>query len=205
MAQDPIKIELDRLLLCEGKTTRLVLGPLCRHFEIQGFQPFDFGSKDNFGNFLEDIKVLPGFAGVKAIAVVRDAEDDANAAFASVRNSLLEANLPVPEKAGGIAPESPHVGVFLVPDNTSPGMIETLCMLSVGADPAFSCVEKFFACVSERATAHPTNLHKAHAQAFLATRPKVEYHVGRAADDGVWDFNHAAFAPLVQFLRQLND
>src|SRR5690349_952034 len=107
MAQDPIKIDSDRLLLCEGKTTRLVLGPLCRHFEIQGFQPLDFKGKDNFRDFLEDIKLLPGFTGVKAIAIVRDAENDANAAFASVRNSLIQAELPTPEQAGGIAAESP--------------------------------------------------------------------------------------------------
>lgn len=204
MGKDPIKIDSDRLLLCEGKTTGLVLGPLGRHFEIQGFQPFDFGSKDNFGNFLEDLKVLPGFeTRVRTLAIVRDAEDDAVGAFASVRTSLLASNLPAPEAGGKIAIGPLRVGVFIVPDNASPGMIETLCMQSVEDDPAFGCVVSLFECVLRQTGELPTNLHKARAQAFLATRTKVDYHVGRAADEGVWNFKHQVFAPLVEFLKTL--
>lgn len=175
---DPIKIDSDRLLLCEGKTTLLVLGPLCRSFEIQGFQPINFGSKDDFRSFLEDIKVLPGFADrVRSIAVVRDAETDPDATFRSARDSLLAAGLPAPEAPGSLTVNQPRVGLFLVPDNASPGMIETLCMRSIASDPAVECVEQFFACIETRLRDGPSNMHKAQAQAFLATRPQLDYHV----------------------------
>ena len=204
MSQDPVKISSDRLLLCEGKTTLLVLGPFCRKLDIQGFQPLDFGSKDNFGNFLKDVAILPGFAAqVHTIAIVRDAENDAAAAFASVRQSLADVGLPMPNTPGEVAGDGRRVGVFIVPDNTASGMIETLCMRSVASDPAFSCIDQFFECVVQRVDVHPTNMHKARAQAFLATRQNVDYHVGRAADAGIWNFEHEAFAPLEQFLRKL--
>jgi uncharacterized protein DUF3226 len=203
-AGDPIKIDSDRLLLCEGKTTLLVLGPLCRHFGIQGFQFFDFGSKDNFRNFLRDIRILPGFAArVHTVGVVRDGESDANAAFESVRAALAEAAFPVPDAPGAIVHNELQVGVFIVPDNENSGMVETLCMRSVEADPAFGCVDDFFECVNSRVGAVPANMHKARAQTFLATRREVDYHVGRAADNGVWNFEHEAFAKLTGFLKQL--
>lgn len=204
MPQDPINIGSDRLLLCEGKTTLLVLGPFCRKLGIQGFQPLDFGSKDNFGNFIQDVTILPGFESqVHTVAVVRDAEDDAMAAFASVRQALLAAHLPTPHAPGEIAQDGRRVGVFIMPDNETPGMIETLCMSSVDSDPAFPCIQQFFDCVVDHMGEPPANMHKARAQAFLATRHDVDYHVGRAADAGVWNFNHVAFAPLENFLRRL--
>ncbi|HKP05120.1 MAG TPA: DUF3226 domain-containing protein [Chthoniobacterales bacterium] len=204
MSQDPINISSERLLLCEGKTTLLVLGPFCRKMDIQGFQPLDFGSKDNFGNFLKDVTILPGFeAQVHTLAVVRDAEHDAAAAFASVRHALIEVGLPAPNAPGEVAGDDRRVGVFIVPDNADSGMIETLCLRSVASDPAFSCLDEFFECVFQRVGMPPSNMHKARAQAFLATRQKVDYHVGRAADAGVWNFEHEAFAPLEKFLRGL--
>lgn len=204
MSRDPVNIGSDRLLLCEGKTTLLVLGPFCRKREIQGFQPLDFGSKDNFGNFLKDVAILPGFAAqVHTIAVVRDAEHDAMAAFASVRQALIDAHLPAPHAPGEIAEDGRRVGVFIMPDNETPGMIETLCMRSVASDPAFPCIEEFFECVARQTGAPPSNMHKARAQAFLATRHDIDYHVGRAADAGVWNFEHESFGSLENFLRRL--
>ncbi len=206
--QDPQKIDRERLLLCEGKATRLVLGPLLRCFKIQGFQPFDFGGKDDLKSFLADLKVLPGFSTrVRTIAIVRDAEELAAGALRNVQDALRANGLPVPEQAGstGIISGPPRVGVFLMPDNQTEGMLETLCMRSVSDDPASACVEEFFRCVNERVPNPPRHLqiHKARAQAFLATRETVECHVGRAADDGVWNFHHAAFAPLTGFLRAM--
>jgi len=201
---DPIKIDSDRLLLCEGKATLLVLGPLCRHFEIRGFQPIDFGSKDNFRKFMEDVTLLPGFASrVQTVGIVRDAETSSAAAFTAVREALAALSIPAPSAPGEIVAGPPRVGVFILPDNTGDGMIETLCVRSVEEDPAFACLNIFFECVRERLGSLPSNIHKARAQAFLATRREVEYHVGRAADRGVWNFRHDVFEPLVTFLRGL--
>ena len=171
MPSDPVRIDSDRLLLCEGKTIVLVLGPCCRQFEIQGFQPLDFGSKDNFHNFLRDVSLLPGFAQrVKTIAIVRDAENNAGGAFANSREALVQVGLPAPSTPGQIVNGPPRVGVFVLPDNKADGMIETLCVRSIDNDPAFECLDIFFKCVKERVGSLPSNLHKARAQAFLTTR-----------------------------------
>src|SRR5438874_433342 len=125
MARDPVKIGSSRLLLCEGKSTLLIIGPLGRKYEIQGFQPFDFGSKDNFGNFLRDVTLLPGFVDqVHTLAIVRDAEKDVGGAFMSVCDALRALKLPTPTVPGDIVSDGVRVGVFILPDNTESGMIE---------------------------------------------------------------------------------
>jgi hypothetical protein len=203
---DPVGIDSERLLLCEGKATLLVLGPLLRHFEILGFQLFDFGGTSNLKRFLSALRKLPRFDTlVRTVAIVRDAEQSASQALAQVQNALRTNQLPVPEVAGtsGIAKGFLSAGVFLLPDNERPGMLETLCMDSVDADPASQCVEQFFDCVKRRVEFPPRNIHKARAQAFLASREIVDYQVGWAADNGVWNFNHPCFAPLAEFLRAM--
>jgi hypothetical protein len=129
----------------------------------------------------------------------------AYAAFAAVSEALTSTGLPSPVSPAEISTGGLRVGVFIVPDNVSVGMIETLCMRSVDADPAFPCVDQFFSCVDECSGRRPLNIDKARAQAFLATQARIDYHVGRAADDGVWNFEHAAFEPLVRFLRELGE
>ena len=206
---DPTEIENEHLLLCEGKATKLVLGPFVRHHAILGFQPLDFGGNNDFASFIADVKFLPAFASqVRSIAIVPDAEEHVSGALRQVQNVLRMNGLPVPEQAGvaGITSGILRVGVFLMPDNETEGMLETLCMQSVQDEPAFACVEEFFRCVKERVATPPRHLqiHKARAQAYLATRETIEYHVGRAVDNGAWNFNHAAFAPLAEFLRALS-
>ena len=147
---------------------------------------------------------MPGYDHpVRGLAIVLDAETDAAATFQGVRDALIAANLPTPETAGGIAPGTLRLGVFLVPDNQSPGKIETLCLNSVQNDPAWPCLDIFFNCIRDRGGHWPENMDKARAQAFLATRPKPALPVGLAALEGYWDFTSAAFAPLTAFLRQV--
>jgi hypothetical protein len=64
----------------------------------------------------------------------------------------------------------------MLPNGKQPGMIETLCVESVRADPAFECVEAFFRCVETKGIALPSGpiAAKSYAQAFLATRPEVQ-------------------------------
>lgn len=211
-ASDPLQIQRDLLLIHEGIAADLhVLGELVRRSEIQGFQFFPMKGQGNMRPFLKALSASPHFRAsvpgfehsVRALAIVLDAEKDAVATFQRVRDALVAADLPTPDKAGGVVEGALRVGVFLVPDNMSSGKIETLCLRSVEGDPAWVCLEVFFGCVRERGGAVPENLDKAHAQAFLATRAQPDLPVGLAALEGYWDFAHPAFEPLVTFLRQV--
>lgn len=207
--RDPLQIGSDLLLLHEGTADLKVLGALMRHGGIEGYQPIEVGGHSKLRALLKALVLTPHFKNpipnfghpVRAVAVVLDSETDAGATFQSVRDALVAAGLPVPGTAGEIAPGPLKVGVFLVPDNRSPGKIETLCLESVRDDPAWSCLDVFFSCVRECGGVLPKNIDKARAQAFLSTRANPALPVGLAAEEGYWRFENAAFQNLAAFLR----
>jgi len=207
--RDPLQIGSDLLLLHEGTTDLKVIGKLMRNFRIEGYQPIEVGGQSRLRALLKALVLAPHFKNpipgignpVRAMAVVLDAEADANSTFRSICDSLAAADLPAPEKAGSISQHPLKVGVFLVPDNRSPGKIEDLCLESVCKDPVWACLDPFFKCVSERGAQLPENMAKARAQAFLATRKNPALPVGLAADEGYWQFEHEGFKNLAAFLQ----
>lgn len=114
--------------------------------------------------------------------------------------------------AAGLTPQRNlpiRTSIFILPDDTNPGIIETLCMEAVKAEPtltdAHRCVEEFFACLtrSQIALPAPPTLAKHHAQAYLATRSQAQMFPGLAAYRGYWPWDAPAFQPLISFLRTL--
>jgi hypothetical protein len=150
------------------------------------------------------LATTPDFARlVTSVGVVRDAENDAVAALQSVTDALTAAGL-TPARTPPI-----RTSVFILPDNKSPGTIETLCMEAVKSEPtlanAYGCVEEFFACLGRNQVALPSDpiLAKNRAQAYLATRQEVQMFPGIAAYRDYWPWANAVFQPLIQFLRAL--
>jgi hypothetical protein len=213
-ASDPREIGSDLLLVHEGTGDLNVLGALMRHAAVEGFQPFELEGPDSkkLRKFFKALAMSPHFRNpvpgyghpVRGLAVILDADANATATFQRVRDALAAANLPTPAAPGEVLDGAPRIGVFLVPDNAAPGKIETLCLRSVESDPAWGCLETFFQCVTQKGGKLPANMDKARAQAFLSTRPNPALPVGLAADEGYWNFDHAAFAPLIAFLRDVS-
>jgi len=209
--KDPIQIGSDLLLLHEGPADGKVIGELMRQAGIQGYQTIEVGGNSKLRALLKALVLSPHFKNpvpgvghpVRGLAIVMDAETDMAATFQSICGSLGNAGLSIPANAGEVVEGSPKIGVFLVPDNQSPGKIETLCLASVCNDPAWQCLDVFFSCVKERGGVLPVNMDKARAQAFLATRANPALPVGLAAEEGYWKFDNVAFDPLKAFLQSI--
>jgi hypothetical protein len=82
-------------------------------------------------------------------------------------------------------------------------MLEDLCLASVGAHPAFPCVDDYFQCVFRTGGRLPNNLGKARVHAWLASEAIPDKHLGEAAQADYWPWTSPAFAPLIVFLRML--
>ncbi|HWE95497.1 MAG TPA: DUF3226 domain-containing protein [Tepidisphaeraceae bacterium] len=101
------------------------------------------------------------------------------------------------------------VSYFILPDNASPGMIETLCINAVRAHPPLAavnqCLDGYFNCLPGAGAdfSDPMRSAKNWAQAYLATRPDAQMFPGIAAYRGYWPWESAAFEPLKAFLRGL--
>jgi hypothetical protein len=102
-----------------------------------------------------------------------DAEDEPAGTCRSVIDNFAKAGLAASANAREFSQGTPRVGYFVMPDESSPGMIETLCLRSVEDDPALACVDAYFLCLESKRISHPRNMNKARTQAFLASRDRA--------------------------------
>ena len=118
----------DRVLLVEGQDDEHVVRHLC--LRSQPIPPFHIENKLNVDNLLDSIKQEVRVPGRNAVGILVDANDDLNARWSAVANRLREGNIEVPrtpEPTGTLIEGTgriPRVGIWLMPDNTSPGELE---------------------------------------------------------------------------------
>lgn len=198
-------INKPKLLLGEGKDEVRFLNALLGELRITDIQVVDYGGKTLLKDYLEVLAKTPnsGFAGLVSLAITRDADTDAAGAFASACAALANAGLAVPSAHGQFAGANPQVGVWILPDGITPGMLEDLCMASVQTDLALPCVDEYFRCVGQRAGRQPNNIAKARLHVWLASQAEPDKRLGEAAEKGYWPWDAAAFQPLIRFLQSL--
>jgi hypothetical protein len=101
--------------------------------------------------------------------------------------------------------QNPQVAVMILPDHSTPGMLEDLCLRAVSEDPAMHCVENYFDCLQVQGLQAPNARAKAHVQTFLASRDSPGLRLGEAAEAGYWPWGHEVFSPVKEFLSRLFD
>ena len=181
------KVELtaDRLLLVEGKDEVNLLGKLiknCLKDDGQDIQILDVGSKDNFKPNLMGIKVAAqARPTLRSVGIIRDADCNAESSFISVYNSLRAVGYEPPAAHAEFSDATPSIGVFIVPDGSQPGAIETLCRRSVEGKAATECVDEYLECLKTRKGLRLKNEDKSFAHAYLAATKDPVARVGEGA------------------------
>jgi hypothetical protein len=200
----PRQIIEAKQLVVEGRDTEAFFAAFLNHIGITGVQIQDFGGIAELPVFLELLCNTPGFrAQVTSLGIVRDAETNAKAAFQSICGALDGAGLPVPARPLVPVGHSPRVGILILPDATTPGMLETVLLRAVADDPAMECVDQYFRCVEQQTGSRPGNMPKAQLQAFLASRPRPGLLTGYAARAGYLCLDSSAYGHVRQFLQAL--
>jgi len=203
---EPEKIDHKKLLLAEGRDAELFLVWAGRHFRPEmDFQVMDFGGIKELTNFLKLLANDESYDNVETIVVARDAETDAEAAIKSVKNSMNEAKIPVPEKPFEYTQESSLKTAFMIfpgPEYTS-GRLEDLCLLTVENDPLLECVDDYLECAKAKGEQLP-RIHKSKLHCFLAG--KKDYAglpIGLASRKKAWDFDHPSLEPFKRIIREM--
>lgn len=115
----------DRVLLVEGTDDEHVVRHLRdRHQEMP---EFCIRGKGGIEALLEDIGLEILDPRRKAVGILVDANDDLDARWSAVANRLRAENIEVPsspERTGTIIDSIPRAGIWLMPNNTSPGELE---------------------------------------------------------------------------------
>lgn len=198
-----IVIQEAKVIAVEGKEEVEFFSAMMVYLGLTGIQVLDYGGKDQLRPFLKALKATTGFARVASLGVVRDANANAANAFQSVRDALQDAGLPIPTQMLVATGASPQVTVMILPDGTSSGMLEDLCLASVARNPAMTCVEQYFQCVQMQIGSLPSNMSKAKVHIFLASKPDPDLRLGEAAQAGYWPWDDPAFDHVKQFLSSL--
>lgn len=120
----PLRITSDRLLLVEGPDDRNLFKKLLRsRLGDTGstVQVVTAGGASAFKDQIVALRMEAERAGknLRAIGIVRDADQNPTGAWQSVRDAVSAANLQPPERPAEFSDASPRVGIFIVPDSKS--------------------------------------------------------------------------------------
>ncbi len=201
----PRVIQSPKQLLVEGRDAEAFFHPFLESMGVSGVQIQNYGGIDELAPFLKQFVLSPQYRHlpVVSIGIIRDAERNPQDAFRSVCSALRGAGLPVPSKPLALAAGLPQTCVYILPDEESQGMIETLLLRAVSDDPAFECVDEYLECVVQATGVEPRPRDKARFLTFLASRPNIKPLTGYAARAGYLNFSSPAYDRLKEFIRSL--
>ncbi len=199
-------ITAKKLILAEGRDAELFLVWAGRHFRPEkDFQVMDFGGINELTNFLKLLVNDESYDNVETIVVARDAETDAKAATDSIRHSMEQAKMPVPEKPFEYIRNATVKTAFMIfpgPEHKK-GRLEDLCLSTIENDPLLKCVDDYLECAKAKGE-QLTRMHKSKLHCFLAG--KKDYAglpIGRASHKKAWDFDHSALEPFKRIIQEM--
>lgn len=198
-----VMIEKPKLVLVEGGTDKEFLRAMLVSLGLDDVQVETTDGKTGIPQAVKAYSSIFAFKLVTAFGVVRDADDDPEAAFLSVGSALKNAGLPVPPTV--LVPTvsgSPRTLILIMPPD-KPGELETLCLESVETDLSMPCIDDYFVCLDHLSLLETENMTKAKSQVYLARRRMPGLHAGLAAQKGYWDLAHPVFEPVRAFLQAL--
>ena len=121
------------------------------------------GGKDELARALTNILLDDNFPNLSHIGVICDNDypESRNgkkpleivAGHVSTANSEVKTSheppreMPVPKEPRRFTPESPHVGVLLLPSDSCDGAVEDLVLKAIGQDNVMNCVDEYLKCL----------------------------------------------------------
>jgi len=194
------------LLLVEGmddfKVFRCIL-------EKTGLGPNDvelrpLGGKNDLPERMKALTLAHGFDSVRAVCVVRDADDSPDAAFQSVADAFRLNGLPTPKKAFEVVGNGLRTAAMLTAGPDGRGELEDMCLASVAeGDVGVGCANCLIDCLQRNGIDPRRKIGKRRLLAFLASKPDVHVHIGVAAEAGMFNLGSQAFAPIISTLDAL--
>ncbi len=165
-------LKSDRVLLVEGMDEVNLIGAMLHSWNIGRVQVIGVGGKDKIKTNLEIVISEARATGIEvsAIGVLRDADAYPTRALQSVTDALRSLNLPAPDSHGAFMQGTPSVGVFILPNGTSPGAVEDLCWEAVEETPAGRCSNVYLECLEESGALASKNAAKTLVHAYLAAQ-----------------------------------
>jgi hypothetical protein len=176
----------DNKLLVEGNDDQHVVWAICKQFQIK--QTFDVIDLEGIDNLMEDLLVRPKQADISRLDIVLDADTDSRGRWQQVQDKLTKFGYQLPDSPNSLgtivaAKEMPQVGVWLMPNNQDPGMIEDFIRFLVPAgDERLALAEETIDALEARSLQQyiPNHRAKALIHTWLAWQKNPGTPLGQA-------------------------
>lgn len=206
MALPEPKIEdFKRVLIVEGYSDQLFYLAVLKSLKKEKLVFVKrMGGKQNLRLNLETFLTPQLLADKTHIAVIVDADDQAEGTVISLSTRLAEITKQEIPPPGQWTAGSPRIGLFIAPDAATTGEIETLAWRAWSANPSHSVekghIEEYIANMKEagRIAKSPD---KGLVGAMLAVLNDEDPRLGAGAREGIFDFTSPEFAALREFLN----
>lgn len=179
----------ERVLLVEGRDDREVIYQFCNHHEIDNRSLFKVVPASSVQELLQGLAVRPKSSGLSVLAAVMDADGDIDKRWTQVRGAVKSHgyDLPTAPSPNGTICESPgptrpRLGLWLMPNNETQGMLEDfLLKLVVDDDPLLKSARVAVAAIpKDQRQFGPTKNTKAVLHTMLAWQAEPGTPMGQA-------------------------
>lgn len=217
---ESLVINKEKLLLVEGKDDRAAIYHIVKSLGIDNIQVAYLKGKDNVNDFIDTLSAAlktpqTNNIKIKTFGVMLDADDnEANSSFQKVcsflkelqKRKIKDLNFDIPKNCAEFTNSETKVGVYVMPDCLSKGMLETLCMKSVENDSFYDCVEDFIGKAVEIKN-DLDHIDKRKVLSFIALKAKKGQRktVGEAVEEDIFDINSSAFDKVKKFLTDMSE
>ncbi len=212
------------LLLVEGSDDLHVCIHLLKSHQIkilekdkaERFKTFEKGKieivpKDGIDNLLQTLDVELLRSDLKCLGILVDADEDLTSRWQSLRNILVGSGystIPTtPNPSGTVIDENdkPTVGIWVMPDNQLPGILENFCSFLVPAnDTLWITAKNTLQQVIQQERRFPEqHTIKAHLHTWLAWQEEPGKPIGQAITKRFLDPKAPHAQQFIQWIRQL--
>ena len=162
-----------RVLLVEGQDDKHVVRHLCDGDE--SIPQFHIVDKEGIDNLLAAIALEVRAPGREVVGIVVDADNDPVSRWQAVSGRLARENIQMPgnsDSAGTIINGTPRIGIWIMPDNRSPGELEDFVATMIPEDdPIWPRSGEYIDGIPARERRFsPDKVMRAKIYAWLATR-----------------------------------
>jgi len=198
-----------RTLLVEGKDDEHVAFALLKKYSI--LNDIEINPVGGIRNMTKEIQVrLEKQADLERLAVIVDADTDAEARWRSIAGTLRNAgvtNVPTkPDPSGYVVDldEKKRFGLWIMPDNTLPGAIEKFVSFLVPEDdPLMDRVDDFLADIPASTSRFAEkDREKARIHSWLAIQKRPGTPMGQAITVKYLDGDAQAVAPFIDWINR---
>ena len=191
------------LVLVEGRDDQSLLEAIVGALGLeQVIETFEMRGKTDWVTKVQTIVTnTPLSSDIRALGLVRDADQDAGASWQSCIDALAATGFPQPiEHAEAKFVEPLASAVLIIPDLKSSGAIEELWLRAV-EDSWIACIEQYFECLGEKSPGPKTSKNR--VRAFLAGARRAPPTLGVAYRMGAVNRDHETFDGIKNFLSSL--